>query len=273
MYAQAMSAAANGLMTTSRGSRLHRSCHSGGLEIGADCAADSSFSVVSALVAHEFRPARAGSWNRGPAQAVAIDMVARRRALPRDLVSILGAAAVVLVARASFADHYRVPSGSMEPTVVVGDQICVNKAAYGLRVPATETYVLEGSAPVRGDVVVLTSPADGEVLLKRIVAVPGDVVEVRGGSVLIDGVRAPVRQEPAGMVEQLGARTHPLSTEYGGGPDWGPNAVPAGSYLVLGDNRGNSRDGRSFGWVLREAILGKAVAVCLHDGKPVWHGL
>jgi signal peptidase I len=195
------------------------------------------------------------------------------RAVPRDLVSVLGAAAIVLVARASFADHYRVPSGSMEPTVIVGDQICVNKAAYGLRVPATEKYVLEGSGPARGDVVVLASPADGEVLLKRVVAVPGDVVEVSGGRVVLDGQKVPVRQEPEGMVEELGGRDHPMSIDYGGGPDLGPTVVPAGSYLVLGDNRGNSRDGRSFGWVGREAILGKAVAVCLRDGKPVWRGL
>src|SRR5580698_4669975 len=105
-------------------------------------------------------------------------MAMHKRSLPRDLVSILAAAAVVLVARASFADHYRVPSGSMEPTVVVGDQICVNKAAYGLRIPGSETYVLSGEGPSRGDVVVLSSPADGEVLLKRVVAVPGDVVQV-----------------------------------------------------------------------------------------------
>ena len=189
------------------------------------------------------------------------------------MVSILGAAAVVLVARASFADHYRVPSGSMEPTVAVGDQICVNKAAYGVRVPASETYVVKGSAPARGEVVVLASPADGEVLLKRVVAVPGDEVEVRDGHVVIDGVEAPVHEEDGGAVEVLGGRAHALGTGYGGGPDFGPTRVPAGSFLVLGDNRGNSRDGRSFGWVAREAILGQAVAVCLHEGKPVWHPL
>jgi signal peptidase I len=61
--------------------------------------------------------------------------------------------------------------------------------------------------------------------------------------------------------------------ESGGGPDFGPTLVPKDAYLVLGDNRGNSRDGRYFGWVKRDAILGKAVAVCLHAGKPVWQAL
>ena len=157
--------------------------------------------------------------------------------------------------------------------MAVGDQICVNKAAYGLRVPASEKYLLEGAGPARGDVVVLTSPTDGEVLLKRVVAVPGDVVEVSSGRVAIDGARAPVHAEGGVVVEEMGGREHALSTEYGGGPDFGPTLVPKDAYLVLGDNRGNSRDGRYFGWVARGAILGKAVAVCLREGKPVWKGL
>jgi signal peptidase I len=200
-------------------------------------------------------------------------MAMRSRSLPRDLVTLLGGAAIVLVARASFADHYQVPSGSMQPTVEVGDQICVNKLAYGLRVPASQKYLVEGEGPARGDVVVLTSPADGEVLLKRVVAVPGDVVQVTDGQVSIDGAPAPVREHDGGAVEELGGREHSVSMDLGGGPDFGPVRVPAGAYLVLGDNRGNSRDGRYFGWVAREALLGKAVAVCLHGGKPVWQAL
>jgi signal peptidase I len=200
-------------------------------------------------------------------------MSMRQRSLPRDLIMVLGASAIVLVARASFADHYQVPSGSMEPTVAIGDQICVNKAAYGLRVPASQTYVVEGAGPARGDVVVLTSPTDGEVLLKRVVALPGDVVEVFAGRVAIDGARAPLREDHSGTVEELGSKEHALSMESGGGPDFGPTLVPKDAYLVLGDNRGNSRDGRYFGWVARGAILGKAMAVCLHGGKPVWQAL
>ncbi|MGH7294153.1 MAG: signal peptidase I, partial [Polyangiaceae bacterium] len=79
--------------------------------------------------------------------------------------------------------------------------------------------------------------------------------------------------DDGGLVEELGGKEHALSSEYGGGPDFGPTRVPAGEYLVLGDNRGNSRDGRFFGWVDRGAILGRAVAVCLRDGKPVWKPL
>jgi signal peptidase I len=191
------------------------------------------------------------------------------RTLRREIVPVLTACAVVLVARASLADHYHVPSGSMEPTVAVGDHVCVNKAAYGLRLPASELYVVRGPGPARGDVVVLTSPADGEVLLKRVVAVPGDRVEVRGGHVVLNGVAVPVSES----LETLGAHTHPLGTEFGGGPDFGPTDVPADDYLVLGDNRGNSRDGREIGWVKRGAILGRAEAVCARDGQLVWRPL
>jgi signal peptidase I len=200
-------------------------------------------------------------------------MPASRRSRLREIVPVLVAVAVVLVARSSFADHYVVPSGSMEPTVQVGDQVCVSKIAYGLRIPESHTYVVRGSVPTRGDVVVLASPTDGEVLLKRVVAVPGDVVEIDDGHVTIDGVPAPVSQRGGELVEELGGRAHPLGAQYGGGPDFGPTRVPADRFLVLGDNRGNSRDGRFFGWVDRDAILGRALAICLRGGKPMWQPL
>src|SRR5580700_4372132 len=147
----------------------------------------------------------------GATRRFALGMGMRKRSLPRDLVTLLGCAAIVLVARASFADHYEVPSGSMEPTVAVGDQICVNKMAYGLRVPASQRYLVEGQGPARGDVVVLASPTDGEVLLKRVVGIPGDVVEVSAGRVTVDGTPARIREEEdGGMVEELGGRSHAL---------------------------------------------------------------
>ena len=200
-------------------------------------------------------------------------MTPRRRSFLRDMVPVLAACSVVFVARSSFADHYRVPSGSMEPTVQVGDQICVNKAAYGLRVPVSQTYLAHAAAPARGDVVVLTSPADGQVLLKRVVAVPGDLVEVRSGRVAIGGRFAPVHVHDGALVEELDGHAHELGDDFGGGPGFGPTRVPEGRFLVLGDNRGNSLDGRFFGWVDRDAILGHAVAVCVRDGLPTWHSL
>ena len=184
-------------------------------------------------------------------------------------------AAFVLVgmsARSTLADHYRVPSGSMQPSVEIDDHILVNKAAYGLRVPFSDTYVTRFSGPVVGDVVVLDSPDEDKVLLKRVVGVPGTVVEVRGGRVLIDGKVAPIDHRADGLHEQLGAADHALLLTGGGGPDWGPVAIPEGRYLVMGDNRGDSRDGRFFGLVTRDAIKGRAVGVFWRGG-PTWDGL
>ena len=186
----------------------------------------------------------------------------KQRGFFRTVLQLGSAAAVAFTARASLADHYKVPSGSMEPTVHVGDRIIVSKAAYGLRLPMTDTYLVRFATPARGDVVVIEPPdgsdhatdADviGSVLLKRVVAVEGDLVEVRDGHVRIDGREVPEAR---------------ITLDAGGGPDLGPVVVPHGKVLVLGDNRGNSRDGRFFGWVDREHVLGRAMSVIARDGR------
>jgi signal peptidase I len=196
-------------------------------------------------------------------------MAARPRRFAREIASWLAFAAVLTVARGSLADHYRVPTGSMEPTVEPGDHIVVAKAAYGLRVPfTTEGWVVRWASPSRGDVVVLDSPEDGTVLLKRVVAVAGEVVEVKGGRLRIDGRQVAV--DAAG--EHLGSSAHAIALG-GGGPDFGPVRVPAGHALVLGDNRGNSRDGRTFGFVRQDTIFGRAEAVVARDGSITWQAL
>jgi len=140
---------------------------------------------------------------------------------------------VALTGRATLADQYHVPSGSMEPTVQVGDRVLVSKIAYGLRVPLTERYLARFAPPACGDVVVLVSPESGEVLLKRVAAVAGDRVELGGHEVI----------------------------------------VPPDQFLVLGDNRANSHDGRAFGLVAGRAILGRVKGVFWRHGAPAWRGL
>lgn len=150
----------------------------------------------------------------------------------KDLSFMVALVAGSLAARSSLADHYHVPTGSMIPTVEIGDRVVVNKLAYGVRLPLTSGYLVEGADPRRGEVIVLRSPEDGTtVLLKRIAGVPGDTVTLRDRSVVV---------------------------------------VPAGHYFVMGDNRGNSHDGRDFGFVARDAILGRAHHVGLRDSRPVW---
>ena len=166
----------------------------------------------------------------------------------------------LLVARSSFADHYVVPSGSMEGTLFPGDRVVVDKRAYGLRVPLTLAKLTQGEAPARGDVVIFDAPDDGVRLIKRIVAVGGDVLEVRDGHVFIDGV---AHDEKAR-----------LELKSGGGPDVGPVRIPAGHVFVMGDYRGNSRDSRYFGFVPEASLYAKASRVYYRSGDGfVWKTL
>ena len=201
------------------------------------------------------------------------------RALPhksprwlRELCSIAITVAVLMVARGSLADHYVVPTGSMEPTVLVGDRIFVNKAAFGWRAPASDLWLGGVSVPERGSVVVLDPPEAGPVLLKRVVALPGDRVQVRAGRLILNGESVPVRARAGEWLEVLG-QPHAIDLSEGGGPDFGPRTVPPGYLLVMGDNRGNSRDGRSFGFVRLEKLRGRAVGVYARQGRFGWWGL
>ena len=161
----------------------------------------------------------------------------------------------------------------MFPTVEPQDHVLVDKLAYGLRVPLLNDYALHFAPPARGDVVVLLSPDDGTVLLKRVVGVPGDRVTVTEGTLVIDGQSMPVVERGGASIEELGAIDHAISLAAGGGPDFGPVRIPSGRYLVLGDNRGDSRDGRYFGLVMRDAIMGRVQGVILRHGAPTWVGL
>jgi signal peptidase I len=169
--------------------------------------------------------------------------------------------AIILVGRGSFADHYHVPSGSMEPTLQIGDRLAVDKSAYGLRIPLTQVWLTE-KAPQRGDVVVFDSPADGNVLVKRLVGLPGDRIAFDGVSLILNGQRVPqdFPQQDA-RIEYLPGASHPLHPEPDQGPPMNEVEVPPGHYLMLGDHRGNSADSRMFGFVPRENLLGRAVAV------------
>ena len=179
---------------------------------------------------------------------------------------------LLFAARSSLADHYVVPSGSMEPTLLPGDRVLVDKQAYGLRVPFTLFKVSEGAPLARGDVVIFDSPADGTRLIKRVVALPGDVVEVRDGHVIIHGAAA--APDPRSPTESLGERAVTLNLEYGGGPNLAPTRVPAGELCVLGDARGNSRDSRFFGFVPERAIYAKAVRIYYRSADGlVWRPL
>lgn len=195
------------------------------------------------------------------------------RRLVREYGPLLLLVVLMVLARSTFANHYHVPSGSMEPTLRPGDRVLVDMSAYGLRVPFTRHVLVRRDRPAPGEVVVFKSPADGTRLIKRVVAVGGQDVALVGGKLWIDGRPLDVPGLD-GAAERHGARTVRLDLSDGGGPDIAPLRIPAGMVLVLGDHRGDSADGRWFGLVPEEAFFGRAIAVYWRRGEgPAWERL
>lgn len=179
------------------------------------------------------------------------------------------------VFRTAVADWNPIPSGSMRPTLLEGDVVFVNRLAFDLKVPLTDLIVARLGDPRRGDIVTFESPHDGTRLIKRIVALPGDTVEMRGKVLRINGVTAsyarvdgasqPDEPEAVQLDESLDGRGHRVQwLDFARDvrrDDFGPIAIPADHYLMLGDNRDNSADSRYFGLVERKRIIGRAVVV------------
>ena len=161
--------------------------------------------------------------------------------------------------RWSFADQYVIPSGSMEPTIQIGDHVLVDKLAYDLRVPFTQWSLASTGEPSRGDIAVFRDPRDPKVhLIKRIIGIPGDRVLVRDGYVEVNGQSYP--QE--GGWEQIGELSHRVQrTTLRGRGDEQTFSVPEGHYFFLGDARDNSADSRVWGYAPRNALEGRALRV------------
>ena len=158
---------------------------------------------------------------------------------------------ILFAARSSLADHYHVPTGSMEYTIMTGDRVLIDKTAFGLRVPFTPIEITQGGEPGRGDVVIFDSPADGRRLIKRVVAVGGDTITLENGLASING--------EAG--ELFATSVAQLNLESGGGPPIAALTIPHGYLLTLGDHRGNSFDSRYFGLVEASSVYGRALGV------------
>jgi len=185
---------------------------------------------------------------------------------------------VVIPVKSSLADWNWVPTGSMNPTILEGDLLFVNKLAYDLRFPLTLHRLAKWSDPQRGDIVICFSPDDETRLVKRIIAVPGETIEMKNNTLLLNG-------RPAGYskidpkytqyfcckpenrcilaMEDLGGFTHPVMStpSIAAVRSFPPVTVPQDNYFVMGDNRDNSKDSRFFGFVERKVIVGKAKAV------------
>lgn len=184
----------------------------------------------------------------------------------------------MIMFRSALADWSVVPTGSMQPTIQIGDRIVVDKAAYDIRVPLTHISLLHLADPQRGDIVVLDSHAADERLVKRVIGIPGDEVAMRGNILYVNGVEAnysPIavkgihddQQDPARYaIERVGSKQHLIRLSLyhpSEVRDFGPVSVPTGHYLLLGDNRDNSMDSRYFGFFPRNEIVGRSRYVAL----------
>jgi len=180
---------------------------------------------------------------------------------------------VVLMAifRSALADWNVVPTGSMKPTIIEGDRILVNKLAYDFKVPLTHISLYKFADPARGDIVVFDSRAANTRLVKRVIGLPGDTVEMTDNRLTINGIAARysgVEYEADATFEiesylNVSHRIELAGTGASRVGTFGPVTVPEDRYLVLGDNRDNSADSRFYGFIPRDEIVGNAKTVVL----------
>jgi signal peptidase I len=204
-----------------------------------------------------------------------------------NIKSLAGAILIYLVIRTFAVEAYRIPSGSMIPTLLVGDWLFVNKAVYGPTIPFTNTHLPGYADPRRGDVVVFVSPFQPDlaeqgddptpVLVKRLVGMPGDTLYMRDGLVYVNGIAQRQGYGAAANPKGDPNETSPLfdwqhkielrNTRFGSAPaqpthdNWGPLLIPQGHYFMMGDNRYESKDSRYWGVVPRANVRGRPIFV------------
>ncbi|MEP6621323.1 MAG: signal peptidase I [bacterium] len=204
------------------------------------------------------------------------------------VASLLPVIAIVTITRVAFAEAYRIPSGSMEPTLLVGDWLFVNKLRFGPHIPFTHSRLPSYADPRRGDVVVFESPPQDPsiritpdditpILVKRLVGMSGDTLAMRGGQLFVNGVADPTTRAAAAYTDPFALQPQPIfqwqhgietaTSRFGAATrepslhEWGPLVIPAGMYFMMGDNRDNSVDSRFYGPVPRENVRGNPMFV------------
>jgi len=219
-------------------------------------------------------------WQRASG-AETVSASAARRTLVDYSRSFFPVLLFVLIIRSFIFEPFRIPSGSMMPTLLQGDFIFVKKYAYGLRLPVIETKFLRTGEPRRGDVVVFRLPSDESInYIKRVVGLPGDELSYERHRLTINGVQVDIdidadatRAMPS-FIEQLDARRHGiLITDPSNARADGTHHVPEGHFFVMGDNRDNSQDSRFIGFIPESNLVGEAVFIWMHvDGWnwPRW---
>ena len=185
-----------------------------------------------------------------------------RKGLIREYAeAIFIALLLALFIRTFVVQAFKIPSGSMEPTLLIGDHILVNKFIYGIKIPFIQKTLIPMRKPKRGDVIVFIFPKDkSKDFIKRVIGLPGDRIEIKGKKIFINGK---LFNDKYGVyIEDYSGGT-PYKME-----SFGPITVPGGQYFVMGDNRNHSYDSRYWGFVPEEYIKGKAFIV--YFSWPHW---
>ena len=197
---------------------------------------------------------------------------------------------LMLFFRSAIADWYHVPSGSMQPTILIGDRVLVDKLAYDVKIPFTQINLSRQSEPKRGDIIVFDSKSSEERLIKRVIGIPGDIIELRNNRLLVNHkpVGIKVVEHPSEFDDFLNDRdiaayyretldsdelenvSHTIRIRLGRFSQlssFTPIKVPRDNYWVMGDNRDNSADSRVIGLVPRDELIGRAESVVISLDK------
>ena len=231
----------------------------------------------------------------GEANEELLEKAAREPSLVEMSCSFFPIILIVLVVRSFVVEPFRIPSGSMMPTLLIGDFILVNKFAYGVRLPVLNTKFLDTGSPQRGDIAVFRYPENPKIdFIKRIVGVPGDRIAYHNKVLYINGEPVPLRYVESyvgtgsgsvmtgarRLYEEVNGVGHdvlvmPGRNVFGGDFDY---VVPEGHFFAMGDNRDNSRDSRAWGFLPEENLVGKAFLIWMNwdwqqDGVINWRRL
>jgi signal peptidase I len=187
----------------------------------------------------------------------------------------------LFIFRGAIADWHPVPTGSMKPTILEGDVVWENKLAYDLQIPFTDISLARLGEPKRGDIIVFTSKAADKRMIKRLIGLPGETIEIKKNQLFINGssadysqLRDPVleplregdKEDGVYVVESVGSLTHVMQVKphyYNPMKNYGPITIPKDLYFVMGDNRDNSADSRYYGLIPRSEIRGHATRILL----------
>jgi len=227
----------------------------------------------------QFKRRRSTSQQQEASFEEAIEKLTHEHAIVEYSISFFPVLLLVLVLRSFLVEPFQIPTGSMIPTLAIGDFILVNKYAYGIRLPVVGTKVMDVGEPENGDIMVFVPPHESKYFIKRVIGTPGDRVVYHNKKLTINGTEAAQNfvaslppHNPTYQLyrEKIGEQDHYIQKnliEREQSREW---VIPDGYYFMMGDNRDRSSDSRVWGLVPEENIVGKAFAIWVHK-DPGWN--